>query len=59
MCAGRSARNPLVSASEDVEMSNLVTSSNRSGSALADAADVESGECLTKCSYVNSVRYCM
>jgi hypothetical protein len=44
MCTGRSARNPLVSASEDVEMSNLVTSSNRSGSTLADAADVESGE---------------
>jgi hypothetical protein len=39
-------------------MSNLVTSSNRSGSALADAADVESGECLTIYSYVNSVRYC-
>jgi hypothetical protein len=44
LCTGRSARNPLVSASEDVEMSNLVTSSNRSGSARADAADVESGE---------------
>jgi hypothetical protein len=59
LCAGRSARNPLVSASEDVEMSNLMTSSNRSGSAGAGAADVESGECLALYSYVNSVRYCM